>query len=80
VIAIPGQIIFSAHHADLVYDDETHIYRLKSGEVLSSVTGILKAEGIQTYGPPTLPPTSPCRSAHGSTWRVRARAGAWIET
>ncbi len=51
MITIPDTIQFKPHHAELVYDDETHIYRLKGGEILSSVTGILKAEGIQTYGP-----------------------------
>ncbi len=51
MIALPEQIIFAPHHADLIFDDETHTYRLKTGEILSSVTGILKAEGIQTYGP-----------------------------
>lgn len=51
MIALPDQIVFQPHHAELVYDDKTHTYRLRSGEVLSSVTGILKAEGIQQYGP-----------------------------
>ena len=51
MIPIPSEIVFQPHHAELVFDDETHTYRLKGGEVLSSVTGILKAEGIQQYGP-----------------------------
>jgi hypothetical protein len=51
MISIPDAIQFQPHHAELVFDDETHIYRLKGGEILSSVTSILKAEGIQQYGP-----------------------------
>jgi hypothetical protein len=51
MISLPEQIIFSPHHAELVFSEEDHTYRLKTGEILSSVTGILKAEGIQTYGP-----------------------------
>jgi hypothetical protein len=52
MIAIPKQIIFQPHHADLVFDEETHTYKLRStGEVLQGVTSILKAEGIQQYGP-----------------------------
>lgn len=51
VIAIPSSIQFHPHHSDLIFSEEDHSYRLKGGEVLPSVTSILKAEGIQTYGP-----------------------------
>ncbi|MCK9361636.1 hypothetical protein M0Q28_05465 [Patescibacteria group bacterium] len=51
MISIPDTIVFQPHHAELTFDEETHTYRLKGGEILSSVTGILKAEGIQQYGP-----------------------------
>lgn len=49
LILIPEVIQFQPHHSELQYDDDLHRYTLKSGEVLSSVTSILKAEGIQTY-------------------------------
>ena len=51
MILLPTKIVFQPHHYELQYDPSTHTYRLRSGEVLSSVTGILKAEGIQQYGP-----------------------------
>ncbi len=50
-MSIPTEIVFRPHHAELIFDEEAHLYRLKDGEILSSVTGILKAEGIQKYGP-----------------------------
>src|SRR3972149_2741083 len=51
MISTPDTVIFKPHHAELVFSEEDHSYRLRSGERLDSVTGILKAEGIQTYGP-----------------------------
>lgn len=51
MIAFPSTITFQPHHAELRFLEEDHSYRLRSGEVLSSVTSILKSEGIQTYGP-----------------------------
>lgn len=51
MIAIPDTIQFQPHHAELVFSGDDHTYRLRGGEVLASVTGILKAEGIQQYGP-----------------------------
>lgn len=66
MILIPDTIIFQPHHAELAFDDDTHTYRLKGGEVLSSVTGILKAEGIQQYGP---------RNADAD---FRMQVGTWV--
>ena len=51
MISLPSTIQFQPHHAELVFSEEDHTYRLKGGEILSSVTGILKSEGIQQYGP-----------------------------
>ena len=48
---LPSSIQFHPHHSELIFSEEDHSYRLRSGERLDSVTGILKAEGIQTYGP-----------------------------
>lgn len=49
--AIPEKIAFSNHHSELVFDLDEHRYKLRGGEVLTSVTSILKSEGIQQYGP-----------------------------
>ena len=51
MITIPSTIRFQPHHSELVFSEEDHSYRLRSGERLESVTSILKAEGIQQYGP-----------------------------
>jgi len=48
---IPSEIKFAQHHYLLNYDPDTHIYRVDGEGALSSVTSILKAEGIQQYGP-----------------------------
>lgn len=51
VPGIPDKITFAVHHKQLVFNDDTHQYTLGDGTQLESVTAILKAEGIQQYGP-----------------------------
>jgi hypothetical protein len=40
---------FRPHVADLEFDEERHLYRVR-GEILPSVTGVLKEEGLAVYG------------------------------
>jgi hypothetical protein len=63
---IPTAVEFAPHHSQLQYDPELHRYALAGGEVLQSVTQILKAEGIQQYGP----------ANSGTDWKMQV--GTWV--
>jgi len=55
---------FLPHVAELVFDEENHIYRAR-GEILSSVTGILKEEGLAVYG-----------NGQDTSWAMQV--GTWV--
>lgn len=55
---------FLPHVAELEFDEENHIYRVR-GEILPSVTGVLKEEGLAVYG-----------NGAGSSWAMQV--GTWV--